>query len=909
MNDSTIRLSADTSALTDSLSKIAEEMTAMKDAVSTSAAAMGANLDASAKQAEATNAAIHGLDESVKTVTDSIEAQTKTVTDLGEKQSKVTKEISKALETQNSQQKDANTTLAEQKKIMQEQEAEIKKVTKAVDSQTGVLKKNASSWKMLMTGFTIKFASEIVDGFKSIISTGLEASRVYEDMSAKFSPLVGDLETARKTFWSLNGLEDETATATDKLAKSFVDLGNNGLTNSNEQLKTYATIAHGTGRDINTLTDAVIAFSQGSTKALRQFGITAKDNGDTISLTYKGSTTEIEKNSKALDSYLSDLAKNNFDGVLENKLNTVSAATGRLDNAWGTFCTRLMQSDGGFGELIIMGNDFLANTLNGISEWLDDPAVIEWFHNLAKTVRETFEGIRTAWEGVKDFFSDTLDVLGIEFEDGTGSWKLFFSNFFQFAQIGLLKLSQKIGELWDNTVGYLNAIGEGIGTSLAGGTFSEGFANRRERTKREAEEAAKIYEATIADIENGITESQKKIAAERQRLAEKYQKNPVGQGTQSDDGLKIGAAKDKGQGKGKSSGGGISKSAEARDTWTPYYEQILELDMKSKSELEQLEMEYIRKLSEFNAVVAENKKISETEKNNALLIIEEDYQRQRAEIEKSARDFLQSLNPEEEEFIRLQESYGRKLEMLEQYHSDRLISEENYLKAHAAIMDAYTSESTSVKQKKQAEEIQKSMEPYEHMADASLSISDAFTDLTENMNESSGAYRSLFAVQKSFAVASATMDAVQAWIKALNDPSAVTWPQKLANYASAMATTTSAISQLPSVSMHDKGGRIKAGEWGIVGEYGPELVQGPMNVTSRRETAELARSAMKGTDSGTVTSSVVVNLYESPDKAGSVEQRGDDEQRIIDIFVADIRHGGTMSRVLQNTFSLNRLGT
>ena len=114
MNDSTIRLSADTSALTDSLSKIAEEMTAMKDAVSSSAAAMGANLDASAKQAEATNAAIHGLDESVKTVTDSIEAQTKTVTDLGTKQSKVTKEISKALETQNSQQNDANTTLAEQ---------------------------------------------------------------------------------------------------------------------------------------------------------------------------------------------------------------------------------------------------------------------------------------------------------------------------------------------------------------------------------------------------------------------------------------------------------------------------------------------------------------------------------------------------------------------------------------------------------------------------------------------------------------------------------------------------------------------------------------------------------------------------------------------------------------------------
>ena len=582
MNDSTIRLSADTSALTDALSKIAEEMTAMKDAVSSSAAAMGENLDASAKQAEAADAAMGGLDDGVKTVTDSIQDQTRTVTDLGAKQSKAAKEISKAMDTQNSQHKDANAALSDQKKILREQEAEIRKVTKAVDSQTGVLKKNASGWKMLMTGFAVKFASETVDMFKSIISTGLEASRVYEDMSARLAPLVGDLETARKTFWSLNGLEDETATATDKLAKAFVDLGNNGLTNSNEQLKTYAVIAHGTGRDINTLTDAVIAFSQGSTKALRQFGITAKDNGDTIALTYKGSTTEIAKNSKALDEYLSNLAKNNFDGVLEAKLNTVSAATGRLDNAWGTFCTRLMQSNGGFGELIIMGNDFLANTLNGISEWLDDPAVIKWFHNFAKTAGEIFAGIRTAWEETKDFFCDTLELIGIDMKSGTENWKLFFSHFFQFAQIGILQLSQKVGELWDNTIGVLNAIGEGIGSSLSGGDFTSAYANARNQTKKEAEANAKIYEATIAGIEREITASENRIAAERKRIAEKYRNSHVGEGTQSDDGVRIGANKN--SGKGKSGGGTHSKAAEARDTWTPYYEEILELAMKSGSD-------------------------------------------------------------------------------------------------------------------------------------------------------------------------------------------------------------------------------------------------------------------------------------------------------------------------------------
>jgi hypothetical protein len=60
---------------------------------------------------------------------------------------------------------------------------------------------------------------------------------------------------------------------------------------------------------------------------LRQFGIVAKDNGDTISVTYKGVTQEIDKNSKTLDSYLADLTKNNFDGVLEQKLNTVAVAS------------------------------------------------------------------------------------------------------------------------------------------------------------------------------------------------------------------------------------------------------------------------------------------------------------------------------------------------------------------------------------------------------------------------------------------------------------------------------------------------------------------------------------------------------------------------------------------------------
>jgi hypothetical protein len=40
----------------------------------------------------------------------------------------------------------------------------------------------------------------------------------------------------------------------------------------------------------------------------------------------------------------------------------------------------------------------------------------------------------------------------------------------------------------------------------------------------------------------------------------------------------------------------------------------------------------------------------------------------------------------------------------------------------------------------------------------------------------------------------------------------------------------------------DKGGMIPAGKWGIAGEYGPEIIQGPAAVTSRTDTAKMLGS-------------------------------------------------------------------
>ena len=94
-------------------------------------------------------------------------------------------------------------------------------------------------------------------------------------------------------------------------------------------------------------------------------------------------------------------------------------------------------------------------------------------------------------------------------------------------------------------------------------------------------------------------------------------------------------------------------------------------------------------------------------------------------------------------------------------------------------------------------------------------------------------------------------------------------------------------------------GEIKAGELGIVGEYGPELIQGPATVTSRKDTADILNRNQ---------SNIIVNLIEDNEKAGTVTENATDEETIIDIFVSNIRRGGSISGTLESTYNLRRYG-
>lgn len=123
-------------------------------------------------------------------------------------------------------------------------------------------------------------------------------------------------------------------------------------------------------------------------------------------------------------------------------------------------------------------------------------------------------------------------------------------------------------------------------------------------------------------------------------------------------------------------------------------------------------------------------------------------------------------------------------------------------------------------------------------------------------------------------------------------------PAAAAAAGAATAPFVATVAAASFAGMFDEGGTIPAGQWGIAGERGPEIVQGPAHVTSRKDTA-----AMMG--GGNVT----VNLVEDASRAGQVDKAPSENGMTVTAFVSSIRGDGQVARALQQTYGLKRVGT
>ena len=784
----------------------------------------------------------------------------------------------------------------------------------ALNKITVASKKTASA--LLSVGKTLAGigAGAALGGLYALYNGASDNVKAFEDLRAKLSGVTGDLQSAEKVFWELNALEDQTTISTSELSEALLYLNKFGIGVTSEDMKNLSAVSIGLNKDLASVTSAIGKAAQGRYQSLKELGIAVDDAGNTLKLSFKGVTTEVEKDTDAIKNYLSNLGKTQFSEVLEAKLQTTDAALNRFKNAWGTLQTEIFRSDGVIGQIFTNIYNQGTDMVNGLITVFKLESVqkvikgaVEHIYNFFRIMYESITGkaitFKTDWAEIWLNILNTVNLAIAKFKLLSASlisgFKVLAGAFDDFVYKPIKALMNKIMREWDEWQNHFwKKIGE-ISTRISAPfvSLAVDYAELSAEVSKEMDENGSSLNDALKEREGILNQAAKDYAETLENIRkseEELKKSSEGkQGESVLDNLF-----------GASSGNSVNaintagkKASNVIDTlkreWDSFYKSLVSESRNSLSERQRLEIEYNEKNIELQkyAAVASAEEISK-----AKQLIEEQYQLKKKELEENAQKEYYSIMENETELLRIETQ--KRIDLINQMYKDNLLSATQYMEAQSKLIDSYY-KNAGKKKTKDTILSDESVDRVNKLKDVTQNLSDAFSDMAGSMNKSSSSYKALFAIQKGFAVASATMNAILAWSQALSDPTQMSWIAKLTQYANAIALTANIISQLRSVQMYDKGGEIKAGELGIVGEYGPELIQGPATVTSRKDTADILNRNQ---------SNIIVNLIEDNEKAGTVTENATDEETIIDIFVSNIRRGGSISGTLESTYNLRRYG-
>ena len=259
------------------------------------------------------------------------------------------------------------------------------------------------------------------------------------------------------------------------------------------------------------------------------------------------------------------------------------------------------------------------------------------------------------------------------------------------------------------------------------------------------------------------------------------------------------------------------------------------------------------------------------------------------------RDMVLGFMLTEEQERNLQ--HDREIEGLRVAYEDKLISHEEFLAAKAALEERYEQ---GVRARALADQVQK-IGMYGDLFGSLSQLAEQFAK-----GDSKRAKRS-FEIAKALNMAQITMSTAAGVMNAYRDPT-LTYPM---NVVESLRIAALGAVQLATVSgsqyngAYDKGGRIPAGKFGIVGEKGMEFVEGPANVTGRNQTKRMLEKA-SGEGGGTAAAAPIVNIATTITPSGSeTRSTASDERdarelsRLIDNSVRDVlqkeeRQGGIL---------------
>lgn len=233
----------------------------------------------------------------------------------------------------------------------------------------------------------------------------VQVQREFDVLNSSLITVTGSSAAAQREMKWIKEFAASTPYGLNEVTSAFVKMKALGLDPSQKALTSYGNTASAMGKGLNQMIEAVADAATGEFERLKEFGIKAKKQGDDVSLTFRGVTTNIGNNAGEITTYLQKLGDNDFAGAMATRAATLDGAISNLGDSWDELFRTVSQNDVGG---LIAGSVRLANAVLG-----DAVTIIQALNGgMRENARDT--GIMVSAQSAVAAVFETVAVLGAD---------------------------------------------------------------------------------------------------------------------------------------------------------------------------------------------------------------------------------------------------------------------------------------------------------------------------------------------------------------------------------------------------------------------------------------------------------------------------------------------------------------
>lgn len=186
-----------------------------------------------------------------------------------------------------------------------------------------------------LSGLTASFATLAASiGVAGIAGKLVAVQREFDVLNASLITMTGSSAAAEKEFSWIKQFASETPFALNEVVGAFVKMKALGLDPTRESLMSFGNTASAMGKSLSDFIEAVADASTGEFERLKEFGIKSSQQGEQVSLTFRGVTTTIGKSADEVVGYLEKIGNTDFAGAATQRAKTLDGALSNLGDTW-----------------------------------------------------------------------------------------------------------------------------------------------------------------------------------------------------------------------------------------------------------------------------------------------------------------------------------------------------------------------------------------------------------------------------------------------------------------------------------------------------------------------------------------------------------------------------------------------